>query len=257
MQPIETAAHRRVRTPGRACVGRSPTCVRPGTPSPPLWTHVLSLETMTFSKGNVSICGTQTLGSRAPPPSHFATAPPQGAEGGGGGAPLTRKRHIPPHSAQPQHTNDGAPRTRKRHQQEHRPQRPTERSDPTQHEKGRAGDCPGPRKETTQRDGVSHGGCQSGYRWLENRLDRGTKRLGDRSGRVPRHRHPEAPAWTSPSSPSSRSPLSLSPPGHAPPPDPPGPCPSPWNVPPPHLLPRHPPSASATAMPPPLVIRRT
>ena len=63
-------------------------------------------------------------------------------------APLTRKRHIPPHSAQPQHTNHWAPRTRKRHQQEHRSQRPTERSDPTQHAKGRTGDCPGPRKET-------------------------------------------------------------------------------------------------------------
>ena len=41
-------------------------------------------------------------------------------------APLTRKRHTPPPSAQPQHTNHWAPRTRKRHQQEHRPQRPTE-----------------------------------------------------------------------------------------------------------------------------------
>ena len=27
-------------------------------------------------------------------------------------APLTRKRHIPPHPAQPRHTNDWAPRTR-------------------------------------------------------------------------------------------------------------------------------------------------
>ena len=33
--------------------------------------------------------------------------------------PLTRKRHIPPHPAQSQHTNYWAPRTRKRHQQEH------------------------------------------------------------------------------------------------------------------------------------------
>ena len=72
-------------------------------------------------------------------------------------APLTRKRHIPPHSAQPRHTNDGAPRTQKRHQQEHRPQRPTERSDPTQHAKGRPGDCPGPRKETTTRRTVTQG----------------------------------------------------------------------------------------------------
>ena len=64
-------------------------------------------------------------------------------------APLTRKRHTMPHSAQPRHTNYWAPRTRKRHQQEHRPQRPTERSDPTQHAKGRTGDCPGPRKGAT------------------------------------------------------------------------------------------------------------
>ena len=73
-------------------------------------------------------------------------------------APLTRKRHIPPHSAQPRHTNDSAPRTRKRHQQEHRPQQPTERSDPTQHAKGRPGDCPGPRKETTTGRNVTQGG---------------------------------------------------------------------------------------------------
>ena len=73
-------------------------------------------------------------------------------------APLTRKRHIPPHSAQPRHTNYWAPRTRKRHQQEHRPQRPTESSDPTQHAKGRTGDCPGPRKETAIRRNVTQGG---------------------------------------------------------------------------------------------------
>ena len=70
----------------------------------------------------------------------------------------TRKRHIPPHSAQPRHTNYWAPRTRKRHQQEHRPQRPTERSDPTQHAKGRTGDCPGPRKEPTTGRNVTRGG---------------------------------------------------------------------------------------------------
>ena len=72
-------------------------------------------------------------------------------------APLTRKRHIPPHSAQPQHANHWAPRTRKRHQQEHRPQRPTERSDPTQHAKGRTGDRPGPRKGATTRRNVAQG----------------------------------------------------------------------------------------------------
>ena len=81
--------------------------------------------------------------------------------GGGGGhcwAPLTRKRHIPPHSAQPRHTNYWAPRTRKRHQQEHRPQRPTQRSDPTQHVKGRTGERPGPRKAATTRRNVTGGG---------------------------------------------------------------------------------------------------
>ena len=72
-------------------------------------------------------------------------------------APLMHKRHIPPHSAQPRHTNHWAPRTRKRHQQEHRPQRPTERSAPMQHAKGRTGDCPGPRKETTTRRNVTRG----------------------------------------------------------------------------------------------------
>ena len=89
-------------------------------------------------------------------------------------APLTRKRHTTPHSAQPkhindwtpqtrtrhqqpQHTNYWAPRTRKRHQQEHRPQRPSECSAPTQHAKGRTGDCPGPRKEATTRRNVTRG----------------------------------------------------------------------------------------------------
>ena len=73
------------------------------------------------------------------------------------GAADTQTAHPPPHSAQPQHTNDWAPRTRKGHQQEHRPQRPTERSDPTQHAKGRTGDCPGPRKETATRRNVTWG----------------------------------------------------------------------------------------------------
>ena len=59
--------------------------------------------------------------------------------------PLTHKRHTMPHS----------PQTRKRHQQEHRPQRPTESSNPTQHVKGRTGDCPGPCKGTTTRRNVT------------------------------------------------------------------------------------------------------
>ena len=83
-------------------------------------------------------------------------------------APLTRKRHIPQHPAQPLHTNHWAARTRKRHQQEHRPQRPTESSDPTQHAKGRTGDCPGPRKETTTRRNVTRGAalCRPDIRLL-------------------------------------------------------------------------------------------
>ena len=72
-------------------------------------------------------------------------------------APLTHKRHAP-QPAQPRHTNYWAPRTRKRHQQEHRLQRPTERSDRTQHAKGRTGDCPGPRKGATTRRNVTQGG---------------------------------------------------------------------------------------------------
>ena len=38
------------------------------------------------------------------------------------------------------------------------PQRPTERSDPTQRAKGRTGDCPGPREGTTIRWNVTQGG---------------------------------------------------------------------------------------------------
>ena len=72
-------------------------------------------------------------------------------------APLTRKRHTMPHSAQPQHTKYWAPRTRKRHQQEHQTQQPTESSNPTQHAKGRTGDCPGPRKGATTRRNVTQG----------------------------------------------------------------------------------------------------
>ena len=71
-------------------------------------------------------------------------------------APLTHKRY-PPQPAQPQHTNHWALQTRKRHQQEHWPQRSTECSGPTQHAKGRTGDCPGPRKETATRRNVTQG----------------------------------------------------------------------------------------------------
>ena len=105
---------------------------------------------------------------------------------------LTRKRHIPPHPAQPRHTNDGAPRTRKRHQQEHRPQRPTERSDPTQHAKGRPGDCPGPRKGTTTRRNVTRGGGGGGVDRIRSR------RWGSWGGRLkldlPHGRDPPTPS---------------------------------------------------------------
>ena len=93
---------------------------------------------------------------RSTTPTHTHTHT-HGGGGGGTGPPLTRKRRIPPHSAQPRYTNDWAPRTRKRHRQEHRPQRPTERSDPTQHAEESTGDCPGPRKETTTRRNVTRG----------------------------------------------------------------------------------------------------
>ena len=56
------------------------------------------------------------------------------------------------------HAKGGA----KRHQHEHRPQRPTERSDPTQHAKGRTGDRPGPRKGATTRRHVTQGGGGGG-----------------------------------------------------------------------------------------------
>ena len=94
-------------------------------------------------------------------------------------APLTRKQHPMPHPAQPRHTNYWAPRTRKRHQQEHRPQRPTEHSHPTQHAKGRTGDCPGPRKGATTRRNVTQGGGVCGLwvppRWLSKPLPSSAK----------------------------------------------------------------------------------
>ena len=72
-------------------------------------------------------------------------------------APLTRRRHILPHPAQPWHPNHWAPEMRKPHQKEHWPQRPTESSDLTQHAEGRTGDSPGPRKETATRRNVTQG----------------------------------------------------------------------------------------------------
>ena len=103
------------------------------------------------------VCGQKTVKRPRQQPAH-----PQYASYW---APLTRKRHTMPHSAQSQHANYWAPRTRKRHQQEHRPQRPTESSDPTQHAKGRTGDRPGPRKGATTRRNVTQGGSNKKINW--------------------------------------------------------------------------------------------
>ena len=97
-------------------------------------------------------------------------------------APLTRKRHTMPHSAQSQHANYWAPRTRKRHQQEHWPQRPTESSDPTQHAKGRTGDRPGPRKGATTRRNVTQGGQQEWEPIRGRPTVRGKRACGGRPG---------------------------------------------------------------------------
>ena len=90
-------------------------------------------------------------------------------------------RHTMPHPAQPQHTYYGAPQTRQRHQPEHRPQRPTERSDPTQHAKGRTGDCPGPRKGITTQRNVTQGGSRDRAR-IQGQPD-DQSRLGHRAER--------------------------------------------------------------------------
>ena len=44
------------------------------------------------------------------------------------------------------------------HHKEHGLQRPSERSNPMQHAKGRTGDCPGPRNEMATRRNVTRGG---------------------------------------------------------------------------------------------------
>ena len=77
-------------------------------------------------------------------------------EDGGGWTAKTVKR-PPQQPTQPQYANYWALLRRKQHQQEHRPQRPTERSNLTQHAEGRTVDCPGPRKETTTRRNVTQG----------------------------------------------------------------------------------------------------
>ena len=61
---------------------------------------------------------------------------------------------TPPQPVPPQCASYWAPPAWIGHQQEHKLQRPTERSDSTQHAKGRRGDCPG-RKETATRRNVT------------------------------------------------------------------------------------------------------
>ena len=90
-------------------------------------------------------------------PRKRSEARPGRPECGGEWAAKTGKRplHQPKH---PRSANYWAPLTRTRNQREHRPQWPTERSGPTQHAKGRTGDCPGPRNETATRRNVTQGG---------------------------------------------------------------------------------------------------
>ena len=86
-------------------------------------------------------------------------------------APLTHKRH-PPQPAQPWHTNHWALRSGN---DASRLQRLTKRSNPTQHVKGRTGDCPGPRKKQ-QPNGMSHRGVR--VMWHLFLLDRQLQNRG-------------------------------------------------------------------------------
>ena len=123
-----------------------------------------------------------------PPPRHGRSGTPalnppshHGGQGGGGGGGWENGLPCPP-PPPPQsnflparHSNHWAPRTRKRHLQEHRPQRPSESSDPTQHAKGRTGDYPGPHKETTTRRNVTRGGKIYPFRKFPRRMNPRTK----------------------------------------------------------------------------------
>ena len=71
--------------------------------------------------------------------------------GGGGDDPRSNQHN-------PQYANYWAPLTRKQYHMDRRPQRPSESVDPTQHAKGKTGDCPGPRKETATRRNAKGGG---------------------------------------------------------------------------------------------------
>ena len=77
----------------------------------------------------------------------------QDAEGSG----QQRPKNDPRNNQHPRYANCWAPLT-KRHQQEHGLHQPTGRTDPPQRAKARAGDCPGPRKETATRRSVTQRG---------------------------------------------------------------------------------------------------
>ena len=61
-------------------------------------------------------------------------------------------------TAQSTHRAPDPQQHRERHKQAHGPQRPAEGGTPTQHAKGRTGDRPGPRKDTSHRRNVPQGG---------------------------------------------------------------------------------------------------
>ena len=79
-----------------------------------------------------------------------------------------------PHNNQhnPQCANYWALLTRKRHHKAHRLQGPSESTDPTQHAKGRTGDCRGPRKETATRRNVTQGLWSGRKSSVENHMQR-------------------------------------------------------------------------------------
>ena len=81
----------------------------------------------------------------------------RGGWGEGGAAKIVKR--PPPQPAQPPCANYAAPLTRKRHHKEHRPQRPSERSDPTQHTGGRRVTVQGPVKKQRP-DGISSFGMR-------------------------------------------------------------------------------------------------
>ena len=78
-----------------------------------------------------------------------------------GGRGQQRPRHDPHNNHHnPRCANHWAPLTQQRHHEEHRPPRPSEHVDPTQHVERRTDDCPCPRplKETAPRRNVTPGG---------------------------------------------------------------------------------------------------